>query len=180
MTVSLVTTIKRFIGLSTDSKPATAPIGSTFWAYDTNILFVTYDGGTNWEPKDIRSIVLPTTIDLNQAAAAYDLYTATTSTVYVERFSLTMPSSPDVTDDATITSIAIATDTTTVIELLTAAAGAKANLIANTVFSYTTPFALPVGNKIQLTIGGGAADAGTVCTVSVRYQAVSAGAYLAP
>jgi hypothetical protein len=177
--VTSVTGIKNFIGLAADTKPTGVPAGSTFYAYDTNITFVTYDG-TNWTPKEIRSIILPTTFDLNQAANTYDLFTATGGSVYVESFSFTMPSSPDVTDDATITSISIQTDTDTVIVLLSASAGAKANLIADTVFTYATPFALPVGKKIQLTIAGGAADASTVCTVSVRYQAVVPAGYLAP
>ena len=179
MTVTLIKRSERYLGLSTDSKPTGVGIGSTFWEYDTNILYVSHDG-TNWTAKDIRSVILPTTFDLNQAASTYDLYTATGASVYVERFTFTMPSSPDVTDDATITSISIQTDTATVITLLSAANGAKANLIADTVFSYTTPFALPVGNKIQLTIAGGAADASTVCTVSCRYQPVGVAGYLAP
>jgi hypothetical protein len=179
MAVKLITTIKNFVGLSTDSKPTGVPVGSTFWEYDTNISYVTYDG-TNWLTKDVKSIVLPTTFDLQQAAATYDLYTATGGSVHVENFTFTMPSSPDVTDDATITSISIQTDTDTVVTLLSAANGAKANLIADTVFTYSTPFSLPVGKKIQLTIAGGAADASTVCTVSVKYQAVVPAGYLAP
>jgi len=179
MAVKLITGIKNFVGLAADSKPTGVPVGSTFLEYDTNIRSITYDG-TNWEITEVGSIVCDTTIDLQQAAATYDLYTATTGTVYVQSFMLTMPSSPDVTDDATITSISIQTDTTTVIELLSAANGAKANLIADTEFAYTTPFYLPVGNKIQLTIAGGAADASTVCDVTARYIPVPSASYLAP
>jgi hypothetical protein len=46
---------KNYYGLSSDTKPTVAShsglpepaSGSTFWAYDTNILYKTYDG-TNW------------------------------------------------------------------------------------------------------------------------------------
>jgi hypothetical protein len=141
-------------------------------------MFRCYDG-TNWIAFSENSVVQPGTIDLQQAASTYDLFTATGGSVYVEYFKITMPASPDVTNDATITSIAVVTDTTTVITLLSAAAGAKANLVANTVFSYATPFALPVTKKIRLTIAGGAADAPTVCVTSCRYRAINPAGYLA-
>jgi len=48
MTVLMITTIKNFIGVSSDPKPTDGiPPGSTFWERDTNILYVT-DDGTNW------------------------------------------------------------------------------------------------------------------------------------
>jgi len=51
--------ITRYIGLSTDTKPTAAShpnqpspvVGSTFWEYDTDQLWVTYDA-TNWSRKD--------------------------------------------------------------------------------------------------------------------------------
>lgn len=176
MAVKQVTVIKNFIGLSTDVKPTGVPSGSTFWEYDTNILAVCQDG-TNWSPKDIKSVVLPGTVNLQQAAGNYTLFTAVAGTVYVERFSLVLPN-VNCADDATITSIAVVSDTAAVITLLSAAAGAKANLVANAAFAFSSPFALPVGKLIRLVIAGGAADASTLCTLSVRYQAVTPGAYL--
>lgn len=178
MTVSLVTTVRRFIGLSTDVKPTDAPVGSSFWCWDTGVMLKTYDG-TSWVAFSENSVVQPGTINLQQAANTYDLFVATGGSVYVEYFSLTMPASPDVTDDVTITSIAVVTDTTAVITLLSAANGAKANLIANTAFPYATPFALPVGKKIRLTIAGGASDASTVCVTSCRYRSINPAGYLA-
>ena len=53
MTVSLVATIQRFQGLSTDEKPAIAPEGSTYHAIDTGEEYILYDGG--WE-RDLRQI----------------------------------------------------------------------------------------------------------------------------
>ena len=178
MTAYLITTRRRFLGLSTDTKPTSVEIGSIFWEYDTNAEYVTYDG-TNWAVKSIFSIVLPTTIDLNQAAGDYDLYTATGGTVYIEKFNITLPN-VDCSDDAALTSISIQSDMATPDVVLSSVDGAVANLTANASFEYAgAPFALTVGNKIQLTIAGGASDAATVCTVSCRYSAVTPAAYLA-
>ena len=52
MAVKKIATIKRWTGLSTDTKPTAAastgvPIGSTFYEYDTNLTWITYDS-TNW------------------------------------------------------------------------------------------------------------------------------------
>jgi hypothetical protein len=178
-TVYRITTVNRYVGLAADSKPTGVPVGSTFWAYDTNIEYVTYDG-TNWQIMHVHSLQEGTTFDLNQAASTYDLYTATGGTLFVQQVTFTLPASPDVTDDATITSISIQTDTAVPITILSAAAGAKANLIAGTTFTYSTPFYLPTGKKIQITINGGAADATTTCTANARYSSSNPAAYLAP
>ncbi len=54
MAVKFITSIKSWIGLSTDTKPTaattTVPVDSTFFEYDTRKTFITYDG-TNWERK---------------------------------------------------------------------------------------------------------------------------------
>lgn len=178
MTVQMITTIKNFIGLSTDMKPTLeVPSGSTFWESDTNILYKNYDG-TNWITYHIGSLILPGTIDLQQAAGPYTLYTATGGSLYVENFTLTLPN-VNVSDDVNITSIKVETDTATVITLITAVAGAKANLTALKAFTYSIPFALPTGKKIILTIAGGAADAATVCVVICKYQPLNPAGYLA-
>lgn len=41
-----------YIGLSTDTKPTSIPIGSTFLEYDTGLEYISYDG-TLWEAKPI-------------------------------------------------------------------------------------------------------------------------------
>jgi len=129
MSVIWVTNSKSYTGLSTDTKPTTdTPPGSTFWCYDTNIVYKTYDG-TNWEPYEIKSIVIPGTVDLHDAAGDYDLFTATGGTVYIEKFTLTLPNI-DCSDDAALTGITVQTDTATVITLIATAAGLKANLTA--------------------------------------------------
>lgn len=46
MAVKLIATIKRFIGLSTDTKPTDVAVGSTFFEYNTKDRYI-YNG-TNW------------------------------------------------------------------------------------------------------------------------------------
>jgi hypothetical protein len=48
VTVVLLGTTKRFIGGSGDTKPTGVPAGSTFYAQDTGVTYVTYDDGTHW------------------------------------------------------------------------------------------------------------------------------------
>jgi hypothetical protein len=180
MTVSLIAgPIQNFMGLSTDTKPTGCPNGSTFWAYDTGTLFKTYDG-TNWRAYSENSVVQPGTVDLHNVAGNYDLFTATGGSVYVEFFSITMPATSVADDVGGITSISIVTDTTTVITLLSVASGAVANLTSSAQFTYATPFALPVGKKIILALGGGTADANpTTCITSCRYRSINPAGYLA-
>ncbi len=47
MAVKFITSHKNFIGLSTDTKPTSVPVGSKFFEYDKIKTFITYDG-TNW------------------------------------------------------------------------------------------------------------------------------------
>jgi len=169
-------TPKSWIGLSTDTKPTEPLVGSTVYDTDNGTEWI-FDG-SDWVVKRVLSITIPTTIDLQQVAGDYDLYTATGGTVYIVGFRITLPN-VDCSDDVNITSISVQSDMTTVNIVLSAADGAKANLTALASFIYSgSPFALTTGKKIQLTIAGGAADAATVCTVSCRYLAVTPAAYL--
>lgn len=180
MTVIYETRIKRFVGLSTDTKPTDdVPVGSYYWAYDTGTLFKTYDG-TNWVAYSINSVVQPGTVNLFAGAGDKDLFTATGGSVYVEYFSLTMPALTVADDVGGITGISVQTNTTAVITLVAAANALKAALTSGKVFTYAIPFALPVGNKIQLTLAGGTADANpTTCVTSCRYRAINPAGYLA-
>lgn len=47
MATQLTSTIRRWIGLSSDIKPTGVPIMSYFYEYDTREWYVSYDG-TNW------------------------------------------------------------------------------------------------------------------------------------
>ena len=46
MTVSIVTSVQKYIGESGDVKPATPPVGSTFFETDTGSRYI-FDG-VNW------------------------------------------------------------------------------------------------------------------------------------
>lgn len=73
--------IHRYIGASTDTKPTIAShsgvaeptIGSTFYEYDTGLLYTTYDG-TNWVLKDNVSKTSLKTIRVTKALAAAGNY----------------------------------------------------------------------------------------------------------
>ena len=51
MAVILLQAIHTYVGASTDTKPTSVPVGSTFLEYNTDAKFVTYDG-TNWVQVD--------------------------------------------------------------------------------------------------------------------------------
>ncbi len=134
---------------------------------------------TDADPKVMgRLQVAPTTIDLQQAAGTYDLFTGTTQDVVVEKLLIRLPN-VDVSDDVTITSISIQTNDTTPQVFISAADGAKVNLTAEAQLGYTGVVTVKVGKKIQLTIAGGAADEATVCDVIAECRAVVSGGYLA-
>ncbi|GAI69275.1 unnamed protein product [marine sediment metagenome] len=134
---------------------------------------------TDADPKVMgRLQVAATTIDLQQAAATYDLFTGTTQDVVVEKLLIRLPN-VNVSDDVTITSISIQTNDTTPQVFISAADGAKVNLTAEAQLGYTGVVMVKVGKKIQLTIAGGAADEATVCDVICEYRAKVSGGYLA-
>ena len=121
-----------------------------------------------------------TTIDLNQAAASYDLFTGTTQDVILESLVIRLPN-VDVSDDATITGISIQNDDVTPQVYVSQALGLKAILTAESQISWVPHSGvslIKVGTKIQLTIYGGSADAATVCDVIAKYRAVVAGGTL--
>jgi|GEM_PF-5444564 len=125
--------------------------------------------------------VKTTTIDLQQAAGNYDLFTGTTQDVLIEKLGFRMPN-VNCADDATITAISIQSNDATPQVFITSLLGAKANLTAEAQISWAAAFGGPVilkaGKKIQLTIAGGPSDAATVCDVVVEYKAVTSGGYL--
>jgi len=119
-----------------------------------------------------------TTEDLAQAAGSYDLFTGTTQDVLLKSLVIRLPN-VDCSDDASLTSISIQTDDVTPAVIISAAAGAVANLTAEAQLAYTGAIVIKTGTKIQLTIAGGAADAATVCDVVTECTAVANGGYLA-
>ena len=167
----------KYVGLSTDTKPtiATADLtsGATFLAYDTGALFVY--SGANWILKANPDYLFSTTtIDLNQAAADYDLFDApSTVSMQVLEFGLIIPA--DLTGDAAgaLTGISVqSTDDTPVVLIAADPDGLKANLTANKHLIYTGADVVAATKKIQLTIAGGATTAAQVCSCWIKYQGV--------
>ena len=57
MTVQRIVTPERYIGLTGDPRPTNVRSGATFYAYDTDLMYITYDGGTTWVAKDKKDII---------------------------------------------------------------------------------------------------------------------------
>jgi hypothetical protein len=167
----------RFVGLSTDTKPTTnTQIGATYLEYDTGKLYTTPDG-ENWILKSAEGALFQTTtIDLEQAAGDYDLFTAGLSDVEILHLTIIIPS--DLTAEATLTSISIQSTDDTPVEFISATAGAVANLTEGKHLQYSGPAVVAATKKIQMTIAGGATAADCNCLVYVSYRPVVDGGYL--
>ena len=116
------------------------------------------------------------TIDLNQVAASYDLFTGTTEAVVLESLVIRMPAEAC---GGALTSISIQTDDATPQELINATNGAVANLTSEAQLAWTGAVYIAVGTKIQLSIGGGAHGSEYLCDVVAVYRAVVGGGELA-
>ncbi len=118
-----------------------------------------------------------TTIDLNQAAAGYDLFTATLQDVLITAIAIRMPA---IVGGGALTGISIQTDDATPQIFIPAGDGLVANLTSEAQLQWTGAVILDAGTgaKIQLTIVGGAHGVAYVCDVICGYQAVVAGGYL--
>jgi len=121
----------------------------------------------------------PTTFDMHQAAATYDLATCGTAAVIIESL-IFSSQTKDMSDDAALTGITIQTDHTVPQVLIDSTLGQKANLtIENQVF-WIGKTLLRIGDKVQLTIvGGTATEDPTTCDVVIQFRAVTAGGVLA-
>ena len=129
------------------------------------------------DPKVMgRAQIAATTIDLDQAAATYDLFTGTTQAVVLESLNIKMPTGAA---GGAITSISIQTDDATPGVIISAVDGAVANLTSEADLGWVGTLYITVGTKIQLTIAGGAHGAAYVCNVTAKCRAVVAGGYLA-
>jgi hypothetical protein len=159
----------RWIGLSTDTKPTSGiPIGATFRQYDTGRLYDTPDG-TNWVLKQAEGCRFQTTtIDLNQAADDYTLFTAGTADIEILHLTIIIPS--DLTAEQNLTSISIQSTDDTPVEFISSTDGAVANLTENKYLQYDGGESVEGGKSIQLTIAGGATAAEQICTVFVGYR----------
>ena len=118
-----------------------------------------------------------TTIDLNQAAATYTLFTVNAQDVVVEALVFRCPAAAA---GGALTSISIQTDDATPQIFITAAQGAVANLTSEAQLAWTGAIMLDLGSaaRIQLTIAGGATGVAYVCDVIALYRAIVAGGNL--
>ena len=166
----------RWIGLSTDTKPTTdIPNGATFFEQNTGLMWI-YNGYA-WVPKSYMpgTTINYNQISLTQAAAAYDVMTATTQDLFIDAVIVHVPD--DLSAVATFTGISVATDDGTPIEILSATDGAKANLTGNFFHVFRGPSVTASSQKIQLTIGGATAGAGMVADITVMWRSVVGGGY---
>lgn len=113
--------------------------------------------------------IAATTIELNQAAATYLLFTGTTQAVVLEKLVFRMPN-VDISAGA-LTSISIQTDDNTPAVIISAADGIIGNLTEEATLSWTGAILIPVGTLIRLTIAGGLAGA-CLCDVVAESRAV--------
>ena len=133
---------------------------------------------TETDPRVMgRLQIAATTIDLNQAAGSYDLFTGTTQDVVVEKLVFRMPD-VDISGGG-VTSISIQTDDTTAQVFIGAGDGILANLTQEAQLAWTGAVLIKVATKIQLTIAGAAAGVACSCDVMAECRAVVAGGYLA-
>ena len=166
----------RWIGLSTDTKPTTdIPNGATFFECNTGYMYI-YNGYA-WVPKSYMpgTTINYKQISLAQAAAAYDVMTATTQDLFIDAVIVHVPD--DLSAVATFTGISVATTDGTAITILSSTLGAKANLTGNFFHVFRGPSVTASTSKIQLTIGGATAGAGMVADVTVMWRSVVGGGY---
>ena len=123
-----------------------------------------------------RLQIKATTIDLNQVAATYPLFTGTAQAVILESLNIKMP---NLAAGGALTSISIQTDDVTPGVIISVAQGAVANLTAEADLSWTGSLYITVATIITLTIAEKAHGAAYVCNIACCYRAVVSGGNLA-
>lgn len=122
-----------------------------------------------------RAQIAATTIDINQAAGTYDLFTGDTGAVILESLNIKLPTGAP---GGTTASISIQTDDVTPGVIISVAQGDIANLLTEADLSWTGSLYITVATKIQITYVG-VAGAAYVCNVTAKCRAVVAGGNLA-
>ena len=121
--------------------------------------------------------IVATTIDLNQAAATYTLFTGSAASVLLNKLVIRVPN-VDISLGS-LTSISIQTDDVTPAVIISASDGVLANLTHEASISWNGALLIPVGTLIQLTIAGGVGGTACVCDVIAESTMVSDAGYLA-
>ena len=151
----------------------TAYVPAMVWS---NLITEQGDISADTDPQVMgRAQIAATTIDLNQAAAAYVLFTGATQAVVLESLIVRCP---NIIGGGALTSIAVATDDVTPGVIIDSLSGAVANLTAEAQLSWSGEIYIPVGTEIELTIGGGAHGVAYVCDVVAKYRSVVSGGAL--
>ena len=119
--------------------------------------------------------VKATTIDLNQAATSYTLFTGTGQVVDLEKLVIQMPTGVPA---GALTGISIQTDDATPQPLITTNNGLLVNLTSEGQLTWIGICRIRVGKHIQMTIIGGATGVSYVCSVDAQYRAVITGGTL--
>ena len=163
----------RFIGLSTDTKPTDCDAGATFFEFNTGYMFIW--NGYAWVPK---SYMPETTINYKQVdistAGAKDVMTATAQDLFIDAVVVHVPD--DLSAVEALTSMAVATDDATNIEIMSTAEGAKAKLVGDFYHVYRGPEVTAATKKIILTMDGDAGS-GKIADVTVLWRPLVAGGY---
>ena len=175
----LTDTAQNWIGLSTDTKPTTPPPapGSAF--FEANCLWEWVYNGYAWVPRKILIEGITAQykqISLAQAAANYTVMTATTQNLFIDAVIVHVPD--NLSAVATFTGISVQTNDVAAIEILSAAAGAKAFLAGNFYHVYRGPAVTAATKVIQVTIGGATAGSGSEVDITVLWRPVVAGGYM--
>lgn len=167
----------RYIAKSTDTKSTTS-INPGATCYEENTGFMFIFNGYAWVPKSFmpESTVNYKQISLNQAAATYDVMTATAQNLFIDAVIVSVPD--DLHSVATFTGISVQTDDVAPIVLCSNAAAAKANLTGNFYSVYRGPSVTAATKKVQLTIAGATAGAGKVADITVMWRPLVAGGYM--
>lgn len=173
MASAMIIRASRYLGLSTDTKPTDCDVGSTFFEFNTGYMMIW--NGYAWVPK---AYMPETTVNYNQidiaTTGAKDVMTATAQDLFIDAVVIHVPD--DLSGVAGLTSMAVATDDVTPIEIMSAAAGAKANLTGDFYHIYRGPSVTVSTKKIVITMSG-AAGAGKVADVTVLWRPLVAGGY---
>jgi hypothetical protein len=166
-----IATKQEYQGRSTETKPTDLSVGSTFFEYDTMDTYC-WDGSF-WLPIKMATCnTLKETIDLNQAAASYDLFTIGSNDVMIYSLCVVIPSDLTGAGAGALTAISVQSTDVVPVVFISAASGAKANLTSGKHLIYSGRDVVATTKKIQLTIVGGATGAAQVCEVFISYGGV--------
>lgn len=167
----------RYICKSTDTK-LTALVNPGATCYEENTSYMFIFNGYAWLPKPYipDQTINYKQISLNQAAAVYDVMTATSQSLFIDAVIVSVPD--DLHSVATFTGISVQTDDIAPIVLCSNTVAAKANLTGNFYSVYRGPAVTASTKKVQLTIGGATAGSGKIADITVMWRPLVAGGYM--